>query len=99
MLGMLAVLLLSARLEAFSVHPTVAKSCRRDALGTSSAVDARAGRTAASAVAAGLPRSRSAASRGAKDVALRMGVEAVSEVAATDLYDREFQVRLFEARW
>ncbi|CAM9149661.1 unnamed protein product [Hapterophycus canaliculatus] len=99
MLGMLAVLLLSARLEAFSVHPTVTKSCRRGAVGPSSAgVDARAGRSAALAVAAGLPPLKSAASSRANGVALRMGVDAVSEVAATDLFDREFQLEELEDR-
>ncbi|CAM9738611.1 unnamed protein product [Scytosiphon promiscuus] len=99
MLGMLALLVLSARVEAFSVHPSVAKSCREGALGPSrAAVDSPAGRSAAQAVAVTLPSWRSAVRRREDDSALRMGVETVSEVTATDLFDREFQLEELEDR-
>lgn len=89
MVRTLATLLLSARLEAFSLHPVH----RRGTLSKQphgSAADAVAHRGTSAAVSPSLWTEASGRGRGR---ALGMSVNtAVAEVTVTDLHDREFQV-------
>ncbi|CAN0401596.1 unnamed protein product, partial [Ectocarpus sp. 13 AM-2016] len=93
MIGALAMLLLSARLEAFSVRPVVTRRGSKPDSGSSgsgralapSAVSDRGTLAAASWLwtgASGSPRS----------TALRMGLETVTGLTSTDMQAREFQV-------
>lgn len=93
MVRVLATLLLSARLEAFSLHPVH----RRGAFSASnskaavlvSAAPAVAQRGTSEAVA---PSLWTGASGRGRSTALDMNVDTVAEVTVTDLQDREFQV-------
>ncbi|CAN0370971.1 unnamed protein product, partial [Ectocarpus sp. 12 AP-2014] len=93
MIGVLAMLLLSARLEAFSVRPAVTRRGSKADRGSSgsgralapSAVSDRGTLAAASWLwtgASGSPRS----------TALRMGLETVTGLTSTDMQAREFQM-------
>ncbi|CAN0010479.1 unnamed protein product [Ectocarpus sp. 6 AP-2014] len=99
MIGVLAMLLLSARLEAFSVRPAVTRrGSKADRSSSSSgralapsAVSDRGTSAAASWLwtgASGSPRS----------TALRMGLETVTGLTSTDMQMREFQLEELEDR-
>lgn len=86
-IGALAVLMLSVRLEAFSICPVVKSSgtCRRAAVSPSAAL-ARARGPSAS------PSPWVGAVGRARGGALRMTATTVGEVTVSDLEEREFQV-------
>lgn len=89
--GTLVVLLLSARLEAFSVCPfskSSASNCRRAASVPSSNVLGACSRGAAPVLSAWIGSRGKASSCGA----LRMNAETTAEVTTGDLANREFQV-------
>lgn len=92
MVRVLATLLLSARFEAFSLHPVH----RRGTFSTTSKA-ATAHRSAAPAAQQGTsvavaPSLWTEASGRGRSTALGMSVDTVAEVTVTDLQDREFQV-------
>ncbi|CAM9243169.1 unnamed protein product [Ectocarpus sp. 8 AP-2014] len=100
MIGVLAMLLLSARLEAFSVRPAVT---RRGSKASSSSSSSSGRALAPSAVS---DRGTSAAaswlwtgaSGSPRSTALRMGLETVTGLTSTDMQTREFQLEELEDR-
>ncbi|CBJ30349.1 conserved unknown protein [Ectocarpus siliculosus] len=99
MIGVLAMLLLSARLEAFSVRPAVT---RRGSKADSSS--SRSGRALAPSAVPDRGTSAAAswlwtgASRRPRSTALRMGLETVTGLTSTDMQTREFQLEELEDR-
>lgn len=91
LIGTLAVLLLSTRLQAFSVYPFAksSSSCRRAASWSPSNALASCSSRAATAAPSAWTGSRG---REASCAALRMGAETIADVTTGDLSAREFQV-------
>lgn len=91
MVRVLATLLLSARLEAFSLHPVHRRgtfsASKAAAHGSALPVVARRGTSVAVA-----PSSWTGVRGRGRSTALGMNVDTVAEVTVTDLQDREFQV-------
>ncbi|CAB1119150.1 unnamed protein product [Ectocarpus sp. CCAP 1310/34] len=96
MLGVLAMLLLSAGLEAFSVHPAVTRR--------GSKADSSSGRALAPSAVSGRGTSAAAswlwtgASGSPRSTVLRMGLETVTGLTSTDMQAREFQLEELEDR-